>query len=180
MSVKKHATTLQRGKSLLGQGQQTAQMAKQAKGLLTGAGGSTGAGGLINGGGFAGGAGQKAGMTAQAAMGNSSAGKLLQQAGQVLGLLGGADPSGLLFTLTAGGLPAQTFVVTDFSLNEHFSHPFALEVGLASAVPAIDFPLVLDRTATLTILQNGIEQRSITGIVTRFEQGNTGLHQTTY
>ncbi|WP_426576005.1 type VI secretion system tip protein TssI/VgrG [Xenorhabdus stockiae] len=155
MSVKKHATTLKKGKSLLGQGQQTAQMTKQAKGLLAGAGGST------------------------AAMGNSSAGKLLQQAGQLLGL-GGADPSGLLFTLTAGGLPAQTFVVTDFSLNEHFSHPFALEVGLASAVPAIDFPLVLDRTATLTILQNGIEQRSITGIVTRFEQGNTGLHQTTY
>ncbi|MDE9566734.1 type VI secretion system tip protein VgrG, partial [Xenorhabdus bovienii] len=44
----------------------------------------------------------------------------------------------------------------------------------------IDFPAVLDRTATLTILQNGIEQRSITGIVSRFEQGNTGLHQTTY
>ncbi|WP_446469779.1 hypothetical protein [Xenorhabdus stockiae] len=34
MSVKKHATTLKKGKALLGQGQQTAQMAKQAKGLL--------------------------------------------------------------------------------------------------------------------------------------------------
>ncbi|WP_175494978.1 type VI secretion system tip protein VgrG [Xenorhabdus mauleonii] len=108
------------------------------------------------------------------------AGKMLQQIGQTLGLGGGADPSGLLFTLTAGTLPAQTFVVTDFSLNEHFSSPFVLEVGLASADAAIDFPLVLDRTATLTILQNGIEQRSVTGIVTRFEQGNTGLHQTTY
>ncbi|MDC9599039.1 type VI secretion system tip protein TssI/VgrG, partial [Xenorhabdus anantnagensis] len=45
---------------------------------------------------------------------------------------------------------------------------------------AIDFPAVLDRTATLTILQEGVEQRSLTGMVARFEQGNTGLHQTTY
>ncbi|WP_244922803.1 type VI secretion system tip protein VgrG [Xenorhabdus cabanillasii] len=95
-------------------------------------------------------------------------------------LMGGRDPSGLQFTLTAGGLLPQTFVVTDFTLNESFSQPFSLSVGLASADPAIDFPAVLDRTATLTILQNGIEQRSITGIVARFEQGNTGLHQTTY
>nr|WP_237385551.1 type VI secretion system tip protein VgrG [Xenorhabdus sp. Sc-CR9] len=95
-------------------------------------------------------------------------------------LMGGRDPSGLQFTLTAGGLLPQTFVVTDFTLNESFSQPFSLSVGLASADPAIDFPAVLDRTATLTILQNGLEQRSITGIVARFEQGNTGLHQTTY
>ncbi|OKO99431.1 type VI secretion system tip protein VgrG [Xenorhabdus eapokensis] len=208
MSVKKHLTNLKKGKALLEQGQQTMQRAKQAKGLLTGAGGNAaagagsmisgmgggfagrsgkaagglGAGSMISGmgGGFAGGQGQKAGLVAQAAAGGTTASKMLQQIGQQLGLGGAADPSGLLFTLTAGALPAQTFVVTDFSLTEHFSRPFALEVGLASADPAIGFPLVLDRTATLTILQNGIEQRSVTGIVTRFEQGNTGLHQTTY
>ncbi|WP_338861190.1 type VI secretion system tip protein VgrG [Xenorhabdus griffiniae] len=141
-------------------------------------------GSLTSGGGFAGGASKALGapgLAAKAAAGNLGAGKILQQLGQKLGLGGdGPAPSGLLFTLTAGTLPAQTFVVTDFSLTEHFSHPFTLEVGLASADAAIDFPLVLDRTATLTILHNGIEQRSITGIVTRFEQGNTGLHQTTY
>ncbi|MEQ1965307.1 type VI secretion system tip protein VgrG [Xenorhabdus khoisanae] len=207
MSVKKHLTKLKKGKALLEQGQQTTQMAKQVKGLLTGAGGNTaasvgsmisgggfagrsgkavgglGAGSMVSGmgGGFVGGQGQKAGLATRAATGDSMAGKMLQQIGQQLGLGGGgADPSGLLFTLTAGGLPAQTFVVTDFSLSEHFSRPFALEVGLASADSAIDFPLVLDRTATLTILQSGVEQRSVTGIVTRFEQGNTGLHQTTY
>ncbi|WP_370688882.1 type VI secretion system Vgr family protein [Xenorhabdus anantnagensis] len=210
MSVKKHLTTLKKGKGLLEQGQQATQRAKQAKGLLTGTGGNTaaglGAGSMISGmgggfagssgkavgglgtnsmisgmgGGFVGGQGQKAGLAVRAAAGDSMAGKLLQHIGQQLGLMGSADPSGLLFTLTAGGLPAQTFVVTDFSLSEHFSRPFALEVGLASADAAIGFPLVLDRTATLTILQNGIEQRSVTGIVTRFEQGNTGLHQTTY
>ncbi|PHM25533.1 Rhs element Vgr family protein [Xenorhabdus ehlersii] len=93
---------------------------------------------------------------------------------------GDSAPSGLQFTLTAGGLPPQTFVVTDFTLDEHFSQPFTLEVGLASADPAIDFPVVLDRTATLTITQDGVESRSITGMVASFEQGNTGLHQTTY
>ncbi|QTL40058.1 hypothetical protein HGO23_01060 [Xenorhabdus budapestensis] len=61
----------------------------------------------------------------------------------------------------------------DFTLNESFSQPFNLNVGLASADPAIDFPTVLDRTATLTILQDGVEQRSITGVVSYFEQGNT-------
>ncbi|WP_422824089.1 type VI secretion system tip protein VgrG [Xenorhabdus entomophaga] len=206
MSVKKHLTKLKKGKALLEQGQQTVQVAKQAKSLLTGTGGNSaaGVGSMISGGGFAGssgkavsglgagsmvsgmggdfvgGQGQKAGLATRAATGDSMAGKMLQQIGQQLGLGGGADPSGLLFTLTAGRLPAQTFVVTDFSLSEHFSRPFALEVGLASADSAIDFPLVLDRTATLTILQSGVEQRSVTGIVTRFEQGNTGLHQTTY
>ncbi|MBE8596394.1 type VI secretion system tip protein VgrG [Xenorhabdus sp. BG5] len=143
-----------------------------------------GTGSLLPGGGFTGGVSKALGapgLAAKAAAGNLGAGKILQQLGQKLGLGGdGPAPSGLLFTLTAGGLPAQTFVVTDFSLDEHFSHPFLLEVGLASADSAIDFPLVLDRTATLTVLLNGIEQRSITGIVTRFEQGNTGLHQTTY
>nr|WP_244183455.1 type VI secretion system tip protein VgrG [Xenorhabdus kozodoii] len=95
-------------------------------------------------------------------------------------MLGGRAPSGLQFTLTAGGLAPETFVVTDFTLHEHFSQPFQLEVGLASADPAIDFPAVLDRSATLTILQDGVESRSITGMVASFEQGNTGLHQTTY
>ncbi|WP_340619602.1 hypothetical protein [Xenorhabdus siamensis] len=63
MSVKKHLTKLKKGKALLEQGQQTTQIAKQAKGLLTGAGGNTaaGVGSMISGGGFAGGAGQKAG-----------------------------------------------------------------------------------------------------------------------
>ncbi len=118
-----------------------------------------------------------AGLTARAASGQQSATKALQKAGELLGL---SVPSGLQFTLTAGSLPPATFVVTDFDLTEGFSQPFSLHVGLASADPAIDFPAVLDRSATLTITQDGIEQRSITGMVARFEQGNTGLHQTTY
>ncbi|MEQ1965413.1 contractile injection system protein, VgrG/Pvc8 family, partial [Xenorhabdus khoisanae] len=173
MSMKKHLTKLQQGQSLLEKG-------KQAAGLL-GGGGASGPmekGSLMTPGGFAGPLGGGQGMAQQAAVGHSAATKALQKASQLLN--GGDSPSGLQFTLTAGGLAPETFVVTDFTLNEHFSQPFQLEVGLASADPAIDFPAVLDRAATLTITQDGIESRSITGIVASFEQGNTGLHQTTY
>ncbi|MDE9493549.1 type VI secretion system tip protein VgrG [Xenorhabdus bovienii] len=209
MSMKKNIAKLKKGRALIQQGQQAAQLARQVTGKLGGGlggaaagtaglipgsgfgggigGGSagTGAAGLIPGGGFGGGLGGAGGgagqgLVARAASGQSGAAKALQKAGQLLGGGGGTAPSGLQFTLTAGGLPPETFVVTDFSLTEGFSQPFHLTVGLASADPAIDFPAVLDRSATLTILQEGVEQRSITGMVARFEQGNTGLHQTTY
>uniref|UniRef100_UPI00111BD51E type VI secretion system tip protein TssI/VgrG n=1 Tax=Xenorhabdus vietnamensis TaxID=351656 RepID=UPI00111BD51E len=159
MSVKKHIAKLQQGKALFEQGQQGARLAQQTAGML-------------------GGHGQ--GLAKRAADGQHAATKALQKASQLPGGGGESSPSGLQFTLTAGSLAPQTFVVTDFTLNEHFSQPFQLEVGLASADPAIDFPAVLDRSATLTITQDGVESRSITGIVASFEQSNTGLHQTTY
>ncbi|MDC9582129.1 type VI secretion system tip protein VgrG [Xenorhabdus sp. PR6a] len=201
--IKKHTDKLKQGQALVRQGQGAIQTAKQVAGKVGG--GLSGAAGLIPGGGFAGGLGGAGGigggsglgsgaagagnlmpgggftggqgLAARAAAGQSGAAKALQQVSQLLGL---SAPSGLQFTLTAGSLPPQTFVVTDFALTEGFSRPFSLQVGLASADPAIDFPAVLDRAATLTILQDGVEQRSLTGMVARFEQGNTGLHQTTY
>ncbi|MCG3472097.1 type VI secretion system tip protein VgrG [Xenorhabdus bovienii] len=180
MSIKKNIAKLKKGRALVQQGQQAAHMAKQAAGVLGGLGGAgtprlpsiQGIAGPITSGG------QR--LVERAAGGQHAASKALQKASQLLGGGGGTAPSGLQFTLTAGGLPPETFVVTDFSLTEGFSQPFHLTVGLASADPAIDFPAVLDRSATLTILQEGVEQRSITGMVARFEQGNTGLHQTTY
>ncbi|CAM4151603.1 type VI secretion system tip protein VgrG [Serratia sp. arafor3] len=95
-------------------------------------------------------------------------------------LLGGAETSGLQFTLSTANLPPQTFVVVDFSLTETLSSPFILNVGLASADPSIDFAAVLDEDATLVIKREGVVQRSITGMVASFEQGDTGLHQTRY
>ncbi len=92
-----------------------------------------------------------------------------------------AQPAGgLQFTLTAAGLPPHTFVVAGFSLNEALSTPFSLNVSLASADPAIDFAAVLDNRATLTILRAGNIERTVTGMVARFVQGNTGKHQTRY
>ncbi|WP_049601755.1 type VI secretion system Vgr family protein, partial [Yersinia similis] len=90
------------------------------------------------------------------------------------------QPSGLQFTLTAAGLPPQTFAVVDFTLSEMLSTPFVLNVGLASADPAVDFAAVLDEDATLFIWREGVLQRSVTGMVASFEQGDTGFHQTRY
>ncbi|BFI64744.1 type VI secretion protein Vgr [Yersinia pseudotuberculosis] len=90
------------------------------------------------------------------------------------------QPSGLQFTLTAAGLPPQTFAVVDFTLSEMLSSPFVLNVGLASADPAVDFAAVLDEDATLFIWREGVLQRSVTGMVASFEQGDTGFHQTRY
>jgi len=89
-------------------------------------------------------------------------------------------PSGLQFTLTASGLPPQTFAVVDFTLSEALSEPFLLNVGLASANPAVDFAAVLDKNATLMVWREGVMQRSVTGMVASFEQGDTGFHQTRY
>ncbi|MBC8947620.1 hypothetical protein BDE27_2735 [Xenorhabdus ehlersii] len=52
---------------------------------------------------------------------------------------GNQSSDGLLFTLSTGSLSPKTFVVTNFTLTESLSNPFQLDVGLASANPAIDF-----------------------------------------
>lgn len=117
----------------------------------------------------------------------NTVGRAAAMAGSATGLSGVADllggikqPSGLQFTLTASGLPEQTLVVVDFSLSEGLSSPFVLHVGLASADPAIAFDAVLDEAATLFIWREGELQRSITGMVSSFEQGDTGFRQTRY
>lgn len=91
-----------------------------------------------------------------------------------------STPTGLQFTLSVMGLPAQQFVVVDFSLTETFSSPYLLQVGLASADPAIDFAAVLDNSVTLNVWRDGVLQRCVNGVVASFEQGDTGFHQTRY
>ncbi|WP_127960274.1 type VI secretion system tip protein TssI/VgrG [Serratia microhaemolytica] len=88
--------------------------------------------------------------------------------------------SGLQFTLSAGGQPAGTFAVVDFTLHEHDSSLFELELNLASRNPAVDFDAVLDRGATLSVWHDGVLQRAVSGIVTCFQQGDTGFQQTRY
>lgn len=88
--------------------------------------------------------------------------------------------TGLNFTLVSTNLPPTTFAVVGFELQEALSTPYALQVSLVSADPAVDFAAVMDNTATLTVTLAGVVQRSISGIVSSFEQGDTGLHQTQY
>ncbi|WP_387489591.1 type VI secretion system tip protein TssI/VgrG [Photorhabdus sp. RM96S] len=88
--------------------------------------------------------------------------------------------SGLVFTLTAGHLPEKTFAVVEFTLDEALSTLFCLEATLTSADPDINFADVLDNVATLTVYRDGKPERSITGIVTQFEQSRTGHHRSHY
>ncbi len=88
--------------------------------------------------------------------------------------------TGLNFSLISGSLPPTTFSVVSFELIESFSSPFALHVRMVSSDPAVDFAAVMDNTATLTVTDTGVLQRTVSGVVSSFEQGDTGLHQTEY
>ncbi|HKS34212.1 MAG TPA: type VI secretion system tip protein TssI/VgrG [Enterobacteriaceae bacterium] len=91
-----------------------------------------------------------------------------------------ANLTGLQFTVTLGDLPASTFVVVDFELREALNTPFSLSINLASPQPGIDFGLVLDQACELQVWYDGILQRRISGIVSRFAQGDTGFRRTRY
>lgn len=88
--------------------------------------------------------------------------------------------TGLRFTARLGDLPAFTFAVVDFELEEAFNAPFELTLRLASHQPDIDFGAVLDKPCELDIWYDGQLQRRVSGIVGRFEQGNTGFQRTRY
>jgi type VI secretion system secreted protein VgrG len=73
-----------------------------------------------------------------------------------------------------------TFDVLAFDLEEALSETFVLEVELSSVNPAVDFSEILDQNALLTILRNDEPVRYVHGIVSTFEQGETGFRRTRY
>ncbi|EOF6512402.1 contractile injection system protein, VgrG/Pvc8 family [Salmonella enterica] len=83
-------------------------------------------------------------------------------------------------TLDVEGQEDETFAVVEFHHQESFSSLFTLNVTAASINPAISLDQLLESNATLTIFRDNIKQRSIRGIVTACEQGDTGKHQTLY
>ncbi|AUH14724.1 type VI secretion protein VgrG [Dickeya solani] len=84
------------------------------------------------------------------------------------------------FTVKVGALPDTTFAVVDFELGEALNQPFALSLNLASALPGIDFGAVLDQPCELLVWYEGELQRRVSGIVSRFAQGDTGFRRTRY
>nr|WP_278190546.1 type VI secretion system tip protein VgrG [Dickeya dianthicola] len=84
------------------------------------------------------------------------------------------------FTVKVGALPDTTFVVVDFELGEVLNQPFALSLNLASSQPGIDFGAVLDQPCELMVWYEGELQRRVSGIVSRFAQGDTGFRRTRY
>ncbi|MFP1869442.1 type VI secretion system tip protein VgrG [Lonsdalea quercina] len=91
-----------------------------------------------------------------------------------------ANSTGLQFTVTLGALPAGTFAVVDFRLDEGLNRPFGLSLSLASAQPDIDFGAVLDQPCELLVWYEGELQRRVSGIVSGFTQGDTGFRRTRY
>ncbi|WP_038900934.1 type VI secretion system tip protein TssI/VgrG [Dickeya dadantii] len=91
-----------------------------------------------------------------------------------------ANSTGLQFTVKVGALPETTFAVVDFELSEALNQPFALSLNLASALPGIDFGAVLDQPCELRVWYDGELQRRVSGIVSRFAQGDTGFRRTRY
>ena len=90
----------------------------------------------------------------------------------------GVSPSGLQFTLEAGGLPGDTFEVVSFNLTESYSQVFQLHVEALSRNPGVSG--VLNGQAVLRVWQDGKPLREIRGMVSEFEAGDSGFHHTAY
>ncbi|WP_263065076.1 type VI secretion system Vgr family protein [Dickeya dadantii] len=91
-----------------------------------------------------------------------------------------ANSTGLQFTVKVGALPDTTFAVVDFELSEALNQPFELSLSLASSQADIDFGAVLDQPCELLVWYEGELQRRVSGIVSRFAQGDTGFRRTRY
>lgn len=82
------------------------------------------------------------------------------------------------YSLTVNG--ATQFEVVRFVLKEHLSTLFRLELDLASFGSEPNFHSLIDQPATLTFWQGDEAVRSVNGIVTALNQGETGFTRTRY
>ncbi|MCF5786046.1 MULTISPECIES: type VI secretion system Vgr family protein, partial [Pseudomonas] len=77
-------------------------------------------------------------------------------------------------------LRGDPFEVVSFALEEGLSQPFKLELELVSHHPAIDFYRMLDLAAVFTIWREDTPVRYVHGLVSLFQQGDTGFRRTRY
>ncbi|MBP1427880.1 type VI secretion system tip protein VgrG, partial [Providencia rettgeri] len=124
---------------------------------------------LIHGGGYAGGR-----TYAQDQALQEAHGQLLER------IMNGEMGAGLVFTCTIGGLPENTFQVTQFDLQEGLSQLFSLSIQAVSPLPEIDFQTVLGVASSLTVKRDGKILRTVQGILAGAEQGNTDGVKTWY
>ena len=89
-------------------------------------------------------------------------------------------PSGLQFTVTVAGLLPTTFSVINFDFLSRYNDLFCLDVAVSSADSEIDAVAILDKIATLSLWQDGELVQTLSGIVSAFEQGDTGFRLTHY
>ncbi|HTV86031.1 MAG TPA: type VI secretion system tip protein TssI/VgrG [Dyella sp.] len=84
----------------------------------------------------------------------------------------------LRFTFQAASGPALE--VIEFHLDEALCEPYVLTLELASAHAAIDFGQLLDQPAVFTLWRGEHAERIVHGMVSAFEQGDTGHRRTRY
>src|SRR5690606_34897411 len=72
------------------------------------------------------------------------------------------------------------FDVIRFELSEGLSQSFRLELELSSFDDGIEATSLLDRPVEFRIERAGVVERRVTGIVTAFEQGESGFRRTRY
>ena len=82
------------------------------------------------------------------------------------------------YSLTVNG--SSQFEVVRLVLKEHLSTLFRLELDLASFGAEPNFHSLIDQPATLTFWQGDEAVRSVNGIVTALNQGETGFTRTRY
>ncbi|MHA6958361.1 type VI secretion system Vgr family protein [Proteus mirabilis] len=95
-------------------------------------------------------------------------------------ILSGDMQSGLVFACQIGGLPEETFQVTQFDLQEGISQLFTLSIQAVSPLSEIDFNDVLGMASSLTVKRDGHILRTVQGILAAAEQGNTDGVKTWY
>lgn len=88
--------------------------------------------------------------------------------------------NGLYFDCQVDGCSPDTFSVTEFTLDEHLSSLFTLTLTLTSSDPDIDINSLILCNAHLTVINNGLPQREVTGIITEAKRGKSGFRQTYY
>ncbi|WP_411389234.1 type VI secretion system Vgr family protein [Pseudomonas sp. MPB23] len=77
-------------------------------------------------------------------------------------------------------LRGDPFEVVSFTLEEGLSQPFKLVLALVSFDAAIDFNRVLDLAGLFTLWRGETPVRYVHGLVSLFQQGDTGFRRTRY
>lgn len=88
--------------------------------------------------------------------------------------------NGLYFDCQVDDCLPGTFSVTKFMLDEGLSQLFTLVLTLTSSNADIDIQSLILRNVHLKVLNNGITQREVIGIITEAKRGKSGFRQTYY
>lgn len=88
--------------------------------------------------------------------------------------------AGLVFSCCIGGLPDETFQVTEFDLQEGLSELFTLSIMAVSSQPDVNFQSILGSASSLTVKRDGRKIREVQGLLAGAENVNTDGVKTWY